>query len=331
MVPDKPPLVSIIITNHNYALFLTTCIRSALSQQYPSFEVIVVDDGSTDGSREIIAGFTEVQAFHVANQGQAGAFRTGLAHAHGDIIYSLDSDDFLHPDALATITALWSSDVAAVAGRLRVVRGQDDTPTAETVPASYRPGSGSLDFMVANGFVEAATTSGMAFSRELAQTIARDALNMTWNGIDAYLTYSAPLFGRLVQTDKVLGCYRIHGKNVSLASEKSVSGLQAHVYYQYWAQMTFRKLARDRLGLEISGPPRGAFLLQWLIMTADFPAGRFPVPLTADFGLAVACARAFMREKTISALHRARNAIFILVYSVLPKALRIKISRALYA
>ena len=53
---NKAPLVSIVVNNYNYDQFLREAIDSALNQTYPSKEVIVVDDGSTDGSREIIAG-----------------------------------------------------------------------------------------------------------------------------------------------------------------------------------------------------------------------------------------------------------------------------------
>ena len=329
--PGNAPLISVIITNHNYANFLETCIRSALSQDYPSVEVIVVDDGSTDNSRSIIESFDSISAVYVANSGQAGAVRAGLAISAGEIVYCLDSDDFLYVDALSSIQALWTPDVSAVAARLSVVRGLDNSPTSETIPERYNPESNTLDFMIRNGYVEAATTSGMAFSRALALKLSAEALNMTWNGIDAYLTYSAPLFGRLIQSEKLVGCYRIHGQNVSLAATKTIAGLQAHVYYQYWAQMTFRKFALEMKGLSIAGPPKGAFLLQWLIMTADFPSDRFVVPMVADIKLAFSCAQAFLVERSISRLHRIRNAGFIILYSLVPQRLRQMISRAIYA
>ena len=54
---DESPLVSIVVNNYNYARFLRDAVMSALAQTYPRVEVIVVDDGSTDESREVIASF----------------------------------------------------------------------------------------------------------------------------------------------------------------------------------------------------------------------------------------------------------------------------------
>ena len=73
---------SVIVVNHNYERFLAQAVDSALGQRDADTEVIVVDDGSTDGSRLVIAGYgSRVRAVLQANSGQAGAFNAGLAHA----------------------------------------------------------------------------------------------------------------------------------------------------------------------------------------------------------------------------------------------------------
>src|ERR1700690_294673 len=90
-------LVSIIINNYNYARFLSTAIDSALSQSYRSIEVIVVDDGSTDNSRDIISAYGDrVIAVLKGNGGQASAFNAGVSASHGDIICFLDADDLFY-------------------------------------------------------------------------------------------------------------------------------------------------------------------------------------------------------------------------------------------
>src|SRR4051812_7574018 len=96
----KPePLVSIIINNYNYRRFLREAIDSALQQNYQRIEVVVVDDGSTDGSREVIRGYGDrIIAVLKANGGQGSAINAGFAAAHGDIICLEDSDDFFLPD-----------------------------------------------------------------------------------------------------------------------------------------------------------------------------------------------------------------------------------------
>src|SRR5262249_49623928 len=87
---------SIVINNYNYGRFLRDAIGSALNQSYPHVEVIVVDDGSTDGSREIIAGYGDrIIPVLKQNGGQASAYNAGFARSCGKVILFLDSDDML--------------------------------------------------------------------------------------------------------------------------------------------------------------------------------------------------------------------------------------------
>jgi len=89
---------SIVISNHNYGRFLSECINSCLSQTHSDLEVIVVDDGSTDDSREILAHYTQQHESIIAilqeNMGQSAAINTGVGIARGDIIFFLDADDY---------------------------------------------------------------------------------------------------------------------------------------------------------------------------------------------------------------------------------------------
>ena len=90
--------VSIVINNFNYARFVTAAVESALGQNYPNCEVIVVDDGSTNDSRELLERFAgRVQLVFKENGGQASAMNTGFRAAHGALIVFLDSDDALFP------------------------------------------------------------------------------------------------------------------------------------------------------------------------------------------------------------------------------------------
>src|SRR6266852_886707 len=94
MVP--PVAVSVIVNNYNYGCFLKEAVDSALHQSYPGVEVIVVDDGSTDNSREIIAGYRDrIIPVLKENGGQGSAFNAGFAKSRGDVVVFLDSDDML--------------------------------------------------------------------------------------------------------------------------------------------------------------------------------------------------------------------------------------------
>ncbi|GAA4363681.1 glycosyltransferase family A protein [Hymenobacter saemangeumensis] len=95
-------LVSIIIPTYNRAHLLGAAIRSAQSQTYPATQIIIIDDGSTDDTRAVVAAFDGVEYYYQPNQGQAAARNAGLRHCRGEFMASLDSDDVWDPDFLAS-------------------------------------------------------------------------------------------------------------------------------------------------------------------------------------------------------------------------------------
>lgn len=95
---QKSFLVSIIVSSYNYGRFLHHTIDSALSQSYKHTEVIVVDDGSTDNSVEIINSYgKKIIPVIKSNGGQGSALNAGFVACKGDVIIFLDSDDKLMP------------------------------------------------------------------------------------------------------------------------------------------------------------------------------------------------------------------------------------------
>ena len=91
---ENQPLVSIIINNYNYDRFLTQAIDSALNQNYSPLEVIVVDDGSTDSSQEIIGNYGDkIVPVLKENGDHASTFNAGFLASSGEIICCLDADD----------------------------------------------------------------------------------------------------------------------------------------------------------------------------------------------------------------------------------------------
>jgi len=101
---SQEPVASIIIMNYNYADFLSIAISSALSQTYPNVEVVVVDDGSTDNSRDIINAYGEkIVPVFKKNGGQASALNAGYKVCKGDIICFLDADDLFLPEKVAQV------------------------------------------------------------------------------------------------------------------------------------------------------------------------------------------------------------------------------------
>lgn len=97
-------LISIILPVYNSEEFLTKCIDSIIKQSYHNWELIVINDGSTDGSKNIINRYSEIDSrikvFHFANRGVASSRNSGIEFSKGEYITFIDSDDFVEPNYL---------------------------------------------------------------------------------------------------------------------------------------------------------------------------------------------------------------------------------------
>jgi glycosyltransferase involved in cell wall biosynthesis len=94
------PRVSVIIPAFNAEAFLARALRSVEAQTYKDFEIVLIDDGSTDGTAEVACSFENVRYFHQSNQYQAVARNRGLEEAEGEIVAFLDADDEWLPEKL---------------------------------------------------------------------------------------------------------------------------------------------------------------------------------------------------------------------------------------
>src|SRR5687767_10569881 len=130
-------LVSIIINNYNYGRYVAEAIDSALAQTYPWTQVIVVDDGSSDDSRLVIARYGDhVGTILKENGGQASACNAGFDVSQGEIICFLDADDTLFPAAVERAVPLFKGDgVVKVHWPLCEV-GKDGKRTGSLIPAA---------------------------------------------------------------------------------------------------------------------------------------------------------------------------------------------------
>ena len=103
------PKVSVYITNYNYASFVRQAIESVLAQSYDSFELIIIDDGSTDNSREIISEYRfnpKVRIFFQDNKGLNATNNIALHAAKGIYLMRLDADDYLDSNALLVMSSI---------------------------------------------------------------------------------------------------------------------------------------------------------------------------------------------------------------------------------
>lgn len=101
---------SVVIPVYNAALYLRDCLNSVINQVYKNFEVIVIDDGSTDSSSQIMDDFARidprVKVFHVQNKGVTRARQAGVSLAQGEYIIFMDSDDTINPDLLLRVNEI---------------------------------------------------------------------------------------------------------------------------------------------------------------------------------------------------------------------------------
>jgi glycosyltransferase involved in cell wall biosynthesis len=124
MAGRDSPLVSVIIPCYNQGHYLGEAIESILKQSYPHFEIIVVDDGSTDNTAEVARRYAEVRLLSQENQGRPAVGRNrGFRESLGDYIVFLDSDDHLLPEALETGVRLLEAhpEYAFVSGHCRAM------------------------------------------------------------------------------------------------------------------------------------------------------------------------------------------------------------------
>jgi glycosyltransferase involved in cell wall biosynthesis len=208
--------VSIIISNYNYGRFLGQAIDSALGQTCPGTEVVVVDDGSTDESRDIIARYARrVVPVLKENGGQASAFNAGLAASRGRVVIFLDSDDWLTPTAAAhaadalrrpgVVKAHWPLwDVDYLGNRTGHLRPRSRLAEGDLRDVALREGP---DCYVTP------PTSGNAWAREFLDRVVPIPAREYRLCADAYLFGLAPLFGAMHVVDLPQGFYRLHEQN----------------------------------------------------------------------------------------------------------------------
>lgn len=210
------PLVSILINNYNYGSYVGAAIDSALQQTYPRTEVIVVDDGSTDQSRQIISSYDhQIIPVLKDNGGQASALNAAFAISHGEILGLLDADDLWLPEKVEQVVQAFRQTPQAAVVYHKV----------QNIDASARPrGQPWPPYPVIRGNIAHKVTqtggwwpfppsTGLSFSRTFLATVMDIPEAPYRLCADAFLADLAPFLGEVVGIDQVLSLFRIHGAN----------------------------------------------------------------------------------------------------------------------
>jgi hypothetical protein len=212
------PTISVIITNYNYDNYVGVAINSVIAQTRQADEIIVIDDGSTDRSRQRIESYgAKIHAVFQENQGIKKVSNTGYEICRGSIILYLDADDVLYPNALELIERSFKPGVAKVQFDLDVIdqcgkfAGRrfcnfSDDASEESVAQSF----------AATGTYVWPVTSGNAYAREFLSRVMPLTPPESHDGV---LNTIAPLYGRVVTIVQPLGQYRIHSRNISRSNQ----------------------------------------------------------------------------------------------------------------
>ncbi|HUH84586.1 MAG TPA: glycosyltransferase family 2 protein [Stellaceae bacterium] len=223
------PRLSIIITSYNYRRFVAPAIDSALAVEWPDKEIIVVDDGSTDGSRSIIRSYADrVQAIHKENGGQITAANVGFAASTGALIIFLDADDMLLPTVGRAVAGAFRPGTAKLQYPLINISA-DGRPLGSQSPnftARHSP-EWAKETLDRTGFYLAPPTSGNAWSRNFLNEVFplaaqdRPPVGRPRTGMfDDYLSLLAPYFGDVISLVEPQAMYRWHGANKSGIADK---------------------------------------------------------------------------------------------------------------
>lgn len=214
--------VSIVITVYNYERYVGLAIDSALGQTRPADEIVVVDDGSIDGSRQIIASYgSKVRPVFQSNQGNIRAFEVGYHASRGDVILFLDADDILHPTAIEEVASHWRDSLSKIQFNLEIVDSSGSLLGRSfcAFPEPYAP-KDLYDEFIETGTYAWPVMSGNAYSRKfLAEVIPLHPPV----GYDGALNTVAPLYGEVLTLPQILGQYRLHGRNISRNDAKGLS------------------------------------------------------------------------------------------------------------
>lgn len=136
-------MVSIVMATHNRADTIPRAVSSVLDQTYTDWELIIVDDGSTDGTRQVLRQFTDPRiriVTHAENRGVCAAKNTGLDHIRGEWFTTLDSDDEMIPDALkAMLECAERTGATAVTCRCRDSRTRQFVGTGPAADGRLSP------------------------------------------------------------------------------------------------------------------------------------------------------------------------------------------------
>lgn len=214
------PVISVLITTHNYGRFIEESIDSVLAQGYPAdrVEIVVVDDGSTDDTAEKVKKYgSKIKYLYKPNGGQASALNLGFTQARGEIISLLDADDYFLPGKLARVAEAFQRDAAL--GMFYHPFLEFDMETGERRISKFPPLISGSPFENLNRFLwYAGPGTCVSFRRRFLERLfpIPEEIRMLADGyLGSLIVFVAPILA----VPECLSCYRFHGQNAYHADD----------------------------------------------------------------------------------------------------------------
>jgi hypothetical protein len=319
-------VVDIVINNHNYGAFLEDAIESACGQTHERVNVLAVDDGSSDDSRQILARYRDRIALILQeNGGQAAALNAGMERCEGDVVMFLDADDVLRPEAAARVAAAFAADesVSKVQFRMETIDA-DGQPTGELKPAAHLPlPSGDVreaELAYPYDLVWMATSANAFRTDAVRRILPIPVAEYPLTGADWYLVHLTALLGRVVSLDAIGAGYRVHADNSYelTAGRLDLDHLRQAIGF---AASTSRELLRLADELGVARPERILSIadLANRMASLKLDPARHPIAGDRTIGLLADAISAARRRQGVSL---AMKAVFIAWFAAMVAAPR---------
>lgn len=206
------PKISLVTISYNQGRFLEECIKSVIEQGYPPHEYIVVDPGSTDGSRDIVDRYRSriTAVVFEKDNGPADGLNKGFSHATGDILGFINADDRLVPGALAYVRDYFARNpnVDVLGGAIRIIDEAGAPSMRKRTSDRFRPAdyaAGTCTICQQATFFRRAVFLGVGgFNREN---------RISWDG--ELMVDMAMRGAKFATVNKVLGDFRVYRQSIT--------------------------------------------------------------------------------------------------------------------
>lgn len=249
-------LVSVVIPTYNHACYLARALQSVLDQTYANWEIIVIDNHSTDNTDEVMAGFADprITYLKIHNNGVIAASRNaGIRAAKGEWIAFLDSDDWWAPSKLELCFSALKAGADVVYHDLSIARSLDQTIFKERIVSS-EPRHPMFQALLCTGL--SIPNSSVVVRRDLliqAGSVSEKRELITLEDADTWIRLSR-LTEKFIRIPKCLGYYWLDGDNTSLASNSAIMcARRTALYDQYLGELkgSERRQAEGLLAYQI--------------------------------------------------------------------------------